>query len=92
MIPRELNHNPDKHPAIVPLDLNSDDRRALVFFLFCLTDPRVQLEQAPFDHPSLRIVNGYENIGGTFVEQTIDLDHTGASGSKAPARTFPANN
>lgn len=36
----------------------NDDLAALVRFLKSLTDPRVQCDQAPFDHPSLFVFNG----------------------------------
>ena len=39
--------------------MKSYDQLALEFFLLCLTDERVRLEQAPFDHPSLRLTHGY---------------------------------
>ncbi|MCA9111623.1 MAG: hypothetical protein KDA52_16840, partial [Planctomycetaceae bacterium] len=58
---------PDKHPQIGDalsdediLDLSENDKLALRFFLLCLTDERVRLEQGPFDHPSLRLVHGYD--------------------------------
>ncbi|WP_152054364.1 cytochrome c peroxidase [Tautonia marina] len=57
---RSLRENPDKHPEMVDLDMDQYDQRALLFFLRCLTDDRVRNEEAPFDHPSLQIVNGYE--------------------------------
>ncbi|MEZ5941087.1 MAG: cytochrome c peroxidase [Planctomycetaceae bacterium] len=78
-VPRELTHNPDKHPEIVPLDMTDDDQRALVFFLYCLTDPRVEYERAPFDHPSLCIVNGYREEAGVLKEQLEEVRESGAS-------------
>jgi hypothetical protein len=38
--------------------VENDDLAALVRFLKSFTDARVQCSQAPFDHPSLHIVNG----------------------------------
>ena len=45
---------PNKDPLIRPLGLTAQQQQALVAFLGrALTDPRVQLAQAPFDHPAL---------------------------------------
>ena len=82
-VPRELTHNPDKHPEIVPLDMTDDDQRALVFFLFCLTDPRVEHDQAPFDHPSLCIVNGYRQESGKLKEHWEEVHASGGSNAKS---------
>ena len=40
-------------PEIQPIQFSPTERSALVVFLNTLTDPRVQLEQAPFDRPTL---------------------------------------
>ncbi len=61
-IPRHRDYNPDKHPEIVDLDMTIDDKLALQFFLMCLTDEAVRNHQAPFDHPSLNIVDGYTSV------------------------------
>ncbi len=108
-VPFDREHNPDKHPEMVPFNKDGDgdevedeenllkekftaeDRRALVFFMHCLTDPRVQYERAPFDHPSLNLVNGYEDQGGNLIDHLIDVDELGASGSKTIPKTFPAD-
>lgn len=45
---------PNKDPNIVPLGLNAQQRANLVAFLRrALTDPRLENQQAPFDHPTL---------------------------------------
>lgn len=45
---------PNKNPLIRPLGLTAQQQQALVAFLGrALTDPRVPLAQAPFDHPQL---------------------------------------
>lgn len=45
---------PNKNPLIRPLGLTLQQQQALVAFLGrALTDPRVALAQAPFDHPAL---------------------------------------
>jgi cytochrome c peroxidase len=38
---------------------NEQGQRELVDFLMALTDERVRREQAPFDHPQLRVPNGH---------------------------------
>jgi cytochrome c peroxidase len=52
------------HPVVRPLGLTSTEQADLVAFLRnALTDRRVACEQAPFDHPELRITNGH--VGNT---------------------------
>ena len=46
-------------PDIENLGLSEDEQNALVAFLKSLTDDRVRLEKAPFDHPQLFITNGH---------------------------------
>ncbi|MEW4566628.1 cytochrome c peroxidase [Tautonia sp. JC769] len=71
---RSLLENPDKHPEMVELDMDRNDQRALLFFLRCLTDDRVRNETAPFDHPSLRLVHGYEEgDDGALVERVEQI-------------------
>ena len=49
------------HPAIKPLGLTPAEVSDLVEFLrHGLTDARVACEQAPFDHPSLKLHNGHD--------------------------------
>lgn len=61
-VPRHAEYNPDKHPEIVDLDMTIDDKLALQFFLMCLTDEAVRNHKAPFDHPSINLVNGYSSV------------------------------
>src|SRR5712664_64881 len=56
------------------LGLSADDKAALVAFIKALTDERVRMERAPFDHPELFVSNG--SIGST---STILADGTGNS-------------
>src|SRR6476661_8541669 len=49
---------PNKANQIKPLNLNDTEKDDLVAFLQALTDPRVMLQQAPFDHPELLIPHG----------------------------------
>jgi len=83
--------NPDKHPAMAPLGLTESERKALRFFLACLTDPRVRFERAPFDHPSLVVVNGYEKEPGRVGRERLEtIPATGAAGLGAALPLFPA--
>jgi hypothetical protein len=51
-------HNANLDSQIRPLGLTNAQEEALVAFMEGLTDPRVVLQQAPFDHPSLCVANG----------------------------------
>ena len=48
---------------IQPLGLNETEKINLVKFLLTLTDDRVKMEKAPFDHPSLCMPNGHMDSG-----------------------------
>lgn len=61
----------DLAPAIVPLPINEQDEQDLVAFLRALTDERVRLQSAPFDHPQLLLPNG---------DSMIEFPATGAAG------------
>lgn len=83
--------NPDKHPAMVPLKLTESEHKALRFFLACLTDPRVRFERAPFDHPSLVVVSGYESAAGRIGRERLEMvPATGAAGLETPLPLFPS--
>ena len=61
--------NPEKARDLQPRSLDADDQAALVEFLTNgLTDCRVEMQRAPFDHPALPLPNG------------TDLPAIGASG------------
>src|SRR5712692_626187 len=70
------------------LGLSADDKAAVVAFLKALTDERVRMERAPFDHPELFVSNG--SLGstntvladgtGNSVQDTIRIPATGKSG------------
>ena len=77
--------NATKAPAIVPLQLNADQQKSLVAFLLALTDDRVRLQQAPFDHPQLFVPNGDNPIG---TDNTIEIPAVGAAGSLTPIQRF----
>lgn len=67
-VPRDKAANPDVHPAMAGLHMTRSDRRALEFFLLCLTDSRVASESSPFDHPSLSVINGYSESSEAPIE------------------------
>lgn len=91
-LPRNLAANPDKHPAIGDVDLNDSDKRALVFFLLCLTDDRVRREEAPFDHPEITLVNGYKEVpAGGYEDALIKISATGSMGHSSYASRFPSD-
>jgi hypothetical protein len=77
--------NATKAPAIVPLQLSVDQQKSLVAFLLALTDDRVRLQQAPFDHPQLFVPNGDSPVG---TDNTVEIPAVGASGSTTPVQRF----
>ncbi len=76
--------NPTLAPLIKPLGLTAAQRRAIVAFLLALTDERVRLQKAPFDHPQLFVPNGDSTPG---VDNTFELPATGALGG-APLQRY----
>jgi len=83
----------DKFPSILPLQLAApgqpDRRRALVAFLLSLTDERVRVQQAPFDHPSLTVANG-DSTPGT--DNMMSIPAVGRYGNALlPVRRFLSN-
>lgn len=85
------------NPAIQPLRLTTTERGNMVAFLKALTDARVRLEKAPFDHPQLFIPNGHE--GSTFSvaddgtgqarDTYREIRAVGAAGGPAILPVFP---
>ena len=76
------------------LGLTDTEKADLVAFLrYGLTDPRVACEKAPFDHPSLKIINGHigdefsvankNPIDGLAADETFTIPATGAGGRPA---------
>jgi cytochrome c peroxidase len=53
------NFPSDAVPGIPPLNLTDQEKQDLVAFLKGLTDERVRLQKAPFDHPQLFVPNGH---------------------------------
>jgi cytochrome c peroxidase len=59
----------------------------VVEFLRHLTDPRVRLQQAPFDHPELVLPNGHYEINGKVLDASFVLPANGRHGG-APLGSF----
>ena len=78
------------------LGLSAEDKAALVAFLKALTDERVRLDQAPFDHPELFVPNG--SIGnantvladgtGNSVQDTLRIPAVGRNGVRVATPNF----
>ena len=68
------------------------EREALIAFMKSLTDERVRLHKAPFDHPSLKIVNGSNGIdrnrNGMADDLFTSIPAVGAGGLSAPLPLF----
>jgi cytochrome c peroxidase len=91
----------DLHFDMTDLFLTEQQKDDLVAFLLTLTDERVRLERAPFDHPQLLLPDGSRqqgsNIAGDFdtigpngfrdTEQVRELPAVGAGG--LPAEGLP---
>ena len=77
--------NATKAPAMTPLMLNADQSKSLVAFLLALTDDRVRLQQAPFDHPQLFVSNGDSPVG---TDNLVEVPAVGTSGSPTPVQRF----
>lgn len=63
----------DLDPDIRSLNLTELEKQDLVAFLISLTDPRVKLKKAPFDHPSLCIPDGHKNDEQILVQDGVTL-------------------
>ena len=64
-------------------DTTNDDLAAVVRFMESLSDPRVQCDAAPFDHPSLVVNDGHSNTLGLFgyaIDNLSVFPATGAAG------------
>jgi cytochrome c peroxidase/cytochrome c553 len=78
MIERSLDKNPDLHPLMKPLGMTDDERKALEFYLLCLTDPRVREHKGPFNRPGLVVVDGYTMVGDKLGEEKLtEISGTG---------------
>ncbi|MEI7698522.1 MAG: hypothetical protein WCK86_01895 [Planctomycetia bacterium] len=93
-VPRDRDGNPDMHPKIDSVDLTESDKLALHFFLCSLTDERVHDEERSFDHPSILLVNGYQEHGGKLEEVIVDAMQQrthpiGRQPETSPEKRFP---
>ena len=80
-------------PAIIPLGLTEQEKTDLVSFLLSLTDDRVRMERAPFDHPSICVPGGHvqASLTGTALNAADEvqcLDAVGAEGRTTPLTPF----
>jgi hypothetical protein len=63
------------------LDSTEEQIDALVAFMLTTTDPRVQCDMAPFDHPAITLTNGHGAGGGPLASDlTFVLPAVGAAG------------
>jgi cytochrome c peroxidase len=67
------------------LGMTAGEQADLVAFLIALTDERVRLEKAPFDHPQLFVPNG-DTVPGT--DDTQEIPAVGAGGASTPLTPF----
>jgi len=59
--------------GVVTCDVANDDLSAVVRFMTSLTDPRVQCDQAPFDHPSLTVFAGEQATNSHYDGEAVDV-------------------
>jgi cytochrome c peroxidase len=79
-------------PRLPVLNLNEQQKEALVAFMKGLTDERVRLEKAPFDHPQLFIPNGHpgnqtsvtDDGTGKATDALSEIPAVGSNGRSAP--------
>ncbi len=85
---RQMDGVTDVEPLGIP-SLTSDEVDAIVAFLESLTDPRVPIAAAPFDHPQIFVPNGHKNHGGGHFakDDMVEIPMTGAAGG-APLPGF----
>ena len=73
-----------------PLGLTDAEKSDLVAFLTALTDERVRLEKAPFDHPQLFVPNGHpgnttsvtDDGTGKATDNLLEIPAVGRKGGK----------
>lgn len=103
---RATNFDSDfKHAFLIPISTLQFDKVAradLIAFLETLTDDRVRLEKAPFDHPELLIGHGHignatQVSSGNFIspnaaaDDVVILPAVGAAGTNTPQSNFEQN-
>jgi cytochrome c peroxidase len=64
-------------PLIRPLGMDEAELADLVAFLMAMSDERVRLQKAPFDHPQLFVPNG-DSVPGT--DNMMEIPAVGAGG------------
>jgi hypothetical protein len=77
-------------PLIRPLGMTATQRRDLIAFLLALTDERVRLQSAPFDHPQLFVPNG-DVPAAIGTDDMITIQAVGAAGGAALQRFLNLN-
>jgi cytochrome c peroxidase len=80
--------NPTLAPLIRPLGMSEDELNDVVAFMLALTDERVRLKQAPFDHPQIFVPNG-DSVPGT--DNIVEIPAVGAGGGAAIERFLNLN-
>lgn len=81
----------DLDADIQPLGLTVEEKAALVAFMKSLTDERVRLHAAPFDHPQLKLTHGHvgstSSVGadayGRALDESLTLPPVGRGGYPA---------
>ncbi|NWF60916.1 MAG: cytochrome C peroxidase [Fischerella sp.] len=77
-------------PGVLPvLNLSAQDKQDIIAFMKALTDERVRLEKAPFDHPQLFLTNGHQGDQtsvtddgtGKATDEFLELPAVGRNGS-----------
>lgn len=84
-----FHRNPDnKDPDVDGIGKvrgNENRIQAMVAFLKSLTDERVRFEKAPFDHPSIEVVNGHFSGASN---RKVEISAVGRKGNKDPLLSF----
>jgi cytochrome c peroxidase len=80
--------NPERAPLIRPLGMSEDELNDVVAFMLALTDERVRLKQAPFDHPQLFVPDG-DSVPGT--DNMVEIPAVGTGGGAAIQRFLNLN-
>lgn len=75
-------------PLIHPLGLSPYQIDALVTYMIALTDDRVRLEKAPFDHPALPVPVGQTTAGADIVQNLPAIGSTGRTTAQGPLPRF----
>ena len=79
----------DLHPDIRPLGLSESEKVNLVRFMLSLTDQRVRMEKAPFDHPALCLPGGHTAAGVLNApDRLVCLPEVGRQGQSVGLRPF----